>query len=417
MKILNRTANINLKHANKQKVKYLISFVSINQPIINQSIELLFNDYKATNEIQQFPPKHITDQIKSASAILTQCLTKTASSVTRSIVNKAEKALKNQSPTKYQTELLKALNDPTWVPPKFTGGIDLDQRTVEIQVSTSKFFSHYIHIKMPREPKITIPIKLSRYHNNLIQQGYSLNTKSIRIRPNGSIDLYFKKELTYNSNTGVLGIDIGMNKCISVSDGKVETTHKNGLLLTELIAKLNTKFKAMALNRTNYNKKHNKTKQIGYYSKNINDIKKFMNNQIGYSLNHDIDWNNVNQIYLENLKYMKVNNGKYSNGFNKHHWSYSFINQNIIYKAETHGVHVGLIYPEYTSQACRICGHCEKDNRNGELFICRKCGHKEDADIHGAKQILTLGINNSKFMLDRGKSTVSLRLNKAKVVV
>gem|GEM_PF-4597395 len=54
-----------------------------------------------------------------------------------------------------------------------------------------------------------------------------------------------------------------------------------------------------------------------------------------------------------------------------------------------------LIYqtnPKHTSQKCRNCGHIDKDNRDGEKFICVNCGHVEHADIGAAKTIRDKGI-------------------------
>jgi hypothetical protein len=42
----------------------------------------------------------------------------------------------------------------------------------------------------------------------------------------------------------------------------------------------------------------------------------------------------------------------------------------------------------YTSQTCPSCGHVDRKNRNGEVFLCRKCGHADNADINAARNIL-----------------------------
>ena len=58
-------------------------------------------------------------------------------------------------------------------------------------------------------------------------------------------------------------------------------------------------------------------------------------------------------------------------------------------KAESAGVQVVKVDARNTSRTCRICGHCEKDNRKTqESFECLKCGHSENADFHAAKVVL-----------------------------
>jgi putative transposase len=63
------------------------------------------------------------------------------------------------------------------------------------------------------------------------------------------------------------------------------------------------------------------------------------------------------------------------------------------YKAENAGRIMIQINPAYTSQTCRICGHCDKANRQTQaIFECVKCHHTENADLNAAKNILSLGL-------------------------
>lgn len=43
--------------------------------------------------------------------------------------------------------------------------------------------------------------------------------------------------------------------------------------------------------------------------------------------------------------------------------------------------------PRYTSQECSACGHRSKLNRDGEKFICEQCGHIDHADTQAARTI------------------------------
>lgn len=63
------------------------------------------------------------------------------------------------------------------------------------------------------------------------------------------------------------------------------------------------------------------------------------------------------------------------------------------YKAENAGRTMIQINPAYTSQTCRICGHCDKANRQTQaVFECVKCHHTENADLNAAKNILSRGL-------------------------
>jgi putative transposase len=43
--------------------------------------------------------------------------------------------------------------------------------------------------------------------------------------------------------------------------------------------------------------------------------------------------------------------------------------------------------PAFTSQECSACGHCSKDNRDGEKFLCAECGHVDHADTQASRTI------------------------------
>lgn len=47
------------------------------------------------------------------------------------------------------------------------------------------------------------------------------------------------------------------------------------------------------------------------------------------------------------------------------------------------------VSPRYTSQQCSECGHTDRRNRSGELFLCLMCGHQANADVQASQNILT----------------------------
>lgn len=75
--------------------------------------------------------------------------------------------------------------------------------------------------------------------------------------------------------------------------------------------------------------------------------------------------------------------------------SWNQLIEQVRYKAENAGRIMIQINPAYTSQTCRICGHCEKANRESQaVFECVKCHHTENADLNAAKNILTAGLRS-----------------------
>jgi transposase len=61
------------------------------------------------------------------------------------------------------------------------------------------------------------------------------------------------------------------------------------------------------------------------------------------------------------------------------------------YKGQQRGVEVIRVTPQGTSQICSSCDHKDSKSRSGKHFECTECGFKIDADINGAKNILTRG--------------------------
>jgi putative transposase len=62
------------------------------------------------------------------------------------------------------------------------------------------------------------------------------------------------------------------------------------------------------------------------------------------------------------------------------------------YKLQARGGELIKVPAPYTSQACSVCGHTEKQNRASQArFKCVACGHAENADVNAAKNILAAG--------------------------
>ena len=69
-------------------------------------------------------------------------------------------------------------------------------------------------------------------------------------------------------------------------------------------------------------------------------------------------------------------------------WAYRYWLERLQWATEDNRVSFRTVSPAYTSQRCNACGHTERGNRSGEVFLCRSCGHTNNADINAAKNIL-----------------------------
>jgi len=85
-----------------------------------------------------------------------------------------------------------------------------------------------------------------------------------------------------------------------------------------------------------------------------------------------------------------------------HKWAFHRLYEYVTYKAESKGVEVKQINPEYTSQRCSKCGFTHEDNRphnnRQDEFECLKCGYEVHADYNAAKNI------GLKYLRDQQKS-------------
>jgi putative transposase len=60
----------------------------------------------------------------------------------------------------------------------------------------------------------------------------------------------------------------------------------------------------------------------------------------------------------------------------------------IEWKAAKVGKPVLSVNPKFTSQECSACHHVSKSNRDGEKFVCEECGHVDHADTQASRTIL-----------------------------
>ena len=169
---------------------------------------------------------------------------------------------------------------------------------------------------------------------------------------------------------------------LSCSDGK-----QYGIKLKQLINELNKK----------QQKSHS-------YDKKIQQI----HNYIRMCVNK-IDFITLTDLVLENLKYIQIGTKSRVNKTTRKllkSWNLGLLHQAIEQKCEENRVELYYVNPKYTSQTCYICGHIDKEKRDGEVFKCKRCGYETNADINAAKNILL------RFYQEKEKSDIVPDLKK-----
>lgn len=366
--------------ANKGKFLVLSGLVKEVKSDVNKCIQLLWD----SPQVPSLPGKHITEQLDSGSSWIRQVAAKQASSVVRSITSKQKKALWRQDNgkklKKYQQEILNGTKIPTW-----DGNIELDCRFVDIQkadTSNHPGTDLWLRIRIPKKNAIFVPLKYTNHMKDLVRRGFEMKVNCCRLNKDGSIGLYFYKEVQEKQGDSWVGVDAGMNKAVVTSDGVFESTHKTGHLIKGILAKIQHKF----------NHRPVKQRACTRYSKAIKKLITELNNQINYSVKNDISWDHQDVLVYENLTNLKT--GKRRKTRANLAWRYPVIKSRLEMTAAEHGVRAVSVSPAYTSQTCSCCGHRDEKNRDGEAFVCQRCGLRADADLNAAINILRRGANS-----------------------
>jgi IS605 OrfB family transposase len=251
--------------------------------------------------------------------------------------------------------------------------ITLDQRLIDFTCDATHF-DEFVRIKSPyfyENKKRAICIKLPIKHHKHSLKFKRWNRKnSIRLRKqneNYFLDLiYEKEELKKPKVQKSIAFDQGYKKLLSDNLG-----NHYGQELFEVYQKISRKeqgskaFKGLLVHRDN-------------------EINRVINS---------IDFSDIDQIVIENLKNVKHKSKLFKTVMNKvQRWSYTKVVNKLERFCEENGVHLTKVDPAYTSQTCNNCGVVDKDSRSGERFHCKSCGYSNDADTNAALNIHRLGV-------------------------
>lgn len=268
--------------------------------------------------------------------------------------------------------------------PVFNGNtIDLNSDLVRIQdADKSSEFDLWIRLGsiFGNRESLILPTKHHERSRRFEKTGWT-QRKSICLRRDSQgryyADVFWKKENPKAGQQGqAVGVDIGINKLLTTSDGEE--------LGTELRSKLDK------LNRRKQN------------SRNWNQTRKEIKDYIGFVTNR-FPWD-TDVVVMENiLNITQKTRGRVGKVTRKllGNWNIDLIYRRMVEKAEMHRVHLVFVEPAYSSQTCNSCGAIDKKSRNGGVFKCTACGHADDADVNGAKNILQRFLDG-QFTVARG---------------
>ena len=210
---------------------------------------------------------------------------------------------------------------------------------------------------------LDLPIRFHKHFNGLNDIGKRLNSYVItnkHVQLSFEVDTGSKKEVH-----SLIGVDTGINALASISDGK-----QYGVDIKYFI------------NRSKRCKKGSKGKQraIRALRQRIDEVAK--------QVVKGTDLVVVEQ--LSNLNESSKLKGRLGRSIRSSigSWNYAYWIKRLEQNCEGNRVSFRSVASWYTSQTCPICGHVDRMNRDGEVFLCRSCGFSGNADVVAAGNIL-----------------------------
>jgi IS605 OrfB family transposase len=211
---------------------------------------------------------------------------------------------------------------------------------------------------------IDLPIKMHRHFKKLAAAGKRLNSYVITA---DYVQFAFEIEPGKKLEPSrCLGIDTGINALASVSTGQ-----QFGKDIKAGIERIK---------RCKHGSKGQKRASRALRQR-MDEVAKEILNVTGATLVVTEDLKNI----TKNTKRRLVKNMRRSIG----HWNVGYWLGTLERLCEWNRVSFRRVSSRYTSQTCSECGHIDRKNRSGELFLCLNCGHQANADVQASQNILT----------------------------
>jgi putative transposase len=229
----------------------------------------------------------------------------------------------------------------------------------------SRLFDAWLHISSVGNKIIMdLPIKYHKHFNK-----YNINKRLNSYIITKTYVQFCFEIITETKKEGskCIGVDTGINALASINNG-----NQYGNDIKDYIERV----------------KRCKQRSKGYYV-----AKRALKQRIDEIAKEVIINENPDLIVVEKLKNMG-NKSKVKRLLTKNirrsigTWNWKYWLKRLEAQCELNRISFRTVAPYYTSTTCPVCGHSDRGNRNGELFLCLSCGHKDNADINAGKNIL-----------------------------
>ena len=213
---------------------------------------------------------------------------------------------------------------------------------------------------------LKIPIRFHEHYSKLAEIGirctqFIITDKYIQI----PFDIIVEEKLP---PTGCIGIDTGINALASTSIGEQFGTEVKD--------------------------KIERVKRCQHGSQGQQRARRSLRQYIDWTVNQIMSIEDLTLVVVEQLKGITKNTTQPKRRLGKNirrsigAWNVSYWLKRLEMACERNRVSFRTVTSFYTSQTCPVCGHCQKENRNGLDFKCLQCNYTDNADISASKSIL-----------------------------
>ncbi|MCL1467762.1 RNA-guided endonuclease InsQ/TnpB family protein [Argonema galeatum] len=248
------------------------------------------------------------------------------------------------------------------------------------------------------------------YQSRLFPYGFKIRTVTVKLKSDGwYISVRLEDESVPNMPlpseiTSAIGIDLGINKILSISTGEIVNNPK---FYTQQERRRNIRSRAASRKIKGSKNRRKAYKYLALIENKVANQRQDFQWKLAHKLNsktkccmifEDLNVKGMMKrcspkIDEETGKY--VENGQSAKtGLNRAIWDASWAS--LKEKVKVIAAKLGNLFhetnPRYSSQECSVCGYISPTNRDKEKFVCESCGHIADADVDAAVVIRQRGL-------------------------
>ena len=240
--------------------------------------------------------------------------------------------------------------------------------------------------------RIFVPMSVYEYHSSIINNALRVCGQADLGYIDGKFYLFLAAELPDKPEVvidGFLGVDLGIAKIATTSDGKyysgtkVKNLRRRNFKLRQKLQAKGTKSAKRLLKRRRRKESRFATDVNHCISKRLVQVAKGTHRAIVLE-----DLKGIRERVKKGTR--KTVNRTMRQALSS--WAFYQLRQFIEYKAKAAGVAIIYVDPRNTSRTCSKCGHVDKKSRKDqEHFVCTSCGYALNADINAAINIANRG--------------------------